>query len=440
MGVRSALATRWYSSLTTYHWCVLVVCSLGWLFDTMNMRMFILARGGALGALVPPGDDVDATGRLATTIVILGWATGGILFGVLGDKWGRVKTMAAAVLVYSVFTGLTAFARSPGEFMAFGFCNGVGMGGQFSVAVALLAEAIPERSRSVALGLLQGLSAVGNIFGSLVGYALLPGGWRSMFLVGAAPILLVVIIVSLLEEPESWRRSVAATRRQGGPRLGSYRELLLTNARWRRHALAGGVLAAVGVTGIWGVSFYSPELLSHALAGVDPETLSRQTTIMTICQDLGAFASIIGFPLLSDRIGRKPVFQLACWLGLLSIVFVFGFLSEEQQIVPFGLFLGFGTLALFGGYAVYFPEIFPSRLRATGIAFCYNVGRYLAAPLNVAPNYLQEPLLRLFPNIPTYRTGPIALAAVYIIGMSVMALAPETKGKALPDDGGRHYS
>ena len=437
MAVRSALASRWYTNLTTYHWCVLVVCSLGWLFDTMNMRMFILARGGALATLVEPGADVDAAGRLATTIVILGWATGGILFGVLGDKWGRVKTMAAAVFVYSVFTGLTGFARSPAEFMAFGFCNGVGMGGQFSVAVALLAEAIPERSRSVALGLLQGLSAVGNIMGSLVGYTLLPDGWRSMFLLGAVPIGLVVLIVTVLEEPESWRRSAAATRRQGGPRLGSYRELLLTNARWRRHALAGGVLAAVGVTGIWGVSFYSPELLSHALSDVDPETLVRQTTLMTICQDIGAFASIIGFPLLSDRIGRKPAFQVACWLGLLSIVFVFGFLDDAQEIVPFGLFLGFGTLALFGGYAVYFPEIFPSRLRATGIAFCYNVGRYLAAPLNLAPNYLQSSLVTLFPSIPTYRTGPIALAAVYIIGMSVMALAPETKGKALPDDSGR---
>lgn len=438
MAVRSALASRWYSGLTTYHWCVLVVCSLGWLFDTMNMRMFILARGGALAALVSPGDDVDATGRLATTIVILGWASGGILFGVLGDKWGRVKTMAAAVCVYSLFTGLTAFAQSPAEFMVFGFCNGIGMGGQFSVAVALLAEAIPERSRSVALGLLQGLSAVGNIVGSLVGYALLPDGWRSLFMVGAIPIVLVVLIVTLLEEPESWRQSAAATRRHGGPRLGSYRELLFSKARWRRHALTGGILAAVGVTGIWGVSFYSPELLSHALPDVDPETLVRQTTLMTICQDLGAFASIIGFPLLSDRIGRKPAFHVACWLGLLSIVFVFGFLTDVQQIVPFGLFLGFGTLALFGGYAVYFPEIFPSRLRATGIAFCYNVGRYLAAPLNVAPNYLQAPLVRLFPDIPTYRTGPIALAAVYLIGMIVVALAPETKGKALPDDGPRY--
>jgi MFS family permease len=437
MAVRSALASRWYSDLTTYHWCVLIVCSLGWLFDTMNMRMFILARGGALAALAPPGEDVDALGRLATTVVILGWATGGIVFGVLGDKWGRVKTMAAAVFVYSAFTGLTGFAGSPAEFMAFGFCNGVGMGGQFSVAVALLAEAIPARARSVSLGLLQGLSAVGNIIGSLVGLALLPGGWRPMFLLGAVPILLVVLIVSWLEEPESWRRSLAATRKAGGPRLGSYRELLLSG-RWRKHALAGGVLAAVGVTGIWGVSFYSPELLSHALEGVDAETLARQTTVMTICQDLGAFVSIIGFPLLSDRIGRKPAFQVACWLGLVSIVFVFGFLTDPQQIIPFGLFLGFGTLALFGGYAVYFPEIFPSRLRATGIAFCYNVGRYLAAPLNLAPNYLQAPLLRLFPTVPTYRTGPIALAAVYFIGMVVMALAPETKGKALPDDGGRH--
>ena len=99
MAVRSTLASRWYSDLTTYHWCVLIVCSLGWLLDTTNMRMFILARGGALAALAAPDQDVDALGRLATTIVILGWATGGIVFGVLGDKWGRVKTMATAVFV-----------------------------------------------------------------------------------------------------------------------------------------------------------------------------------------------------------------------------------------------------------------------------------------------------------------------------------------------------
>lgn len=434
MAVRPHVASRWYRELNAYHWWVLTVCSLGWLFDTMNMRMFILARGGALAALTSEGGDVDASGRWATTILILGWATGGILFGVLGDKWGRVKTMATAVLVYSVFTGLSGLARSPSEFMAYGFCNGIGMGGQFSVAVALLAEAFPDRSRPLALGLLQGLSAVGNIVGSLVGYVLLPVSWRYMFFVGALPILVVILIVTRLEEPDSWRRSLAVTRQNRGPHLGSYRELLVGNALWRKHALIGGVIAAVGVTGVWGVSFYSPELLRHTLRGLDAESIARQTTIMTICQDLGAFVSIVAFPVLSDRVGRKPAFQVACWLGVISIVLVFGFLTVPADIVPFGLFLGFGTLGLFGGYAVYFPEIFPTRLRATGIAFCYNVGRYLAGPLNLAPNYLSGPLGRLLPDIPTYRTGPMALAAVYFIGMVAIALAPETKGQALPDD------
>jgi MFS family permease len=440
MVVQHHVAGRWYRELSTYHWWVLGVCSLGWLFDTMNMRMFILARSAALGALTAPGEDVDATGRLATTMVILGWASGGILFGVLGDKWGRVKTMATAVLVYSVCTGLTGLAQSPGEFMALSFCNGVGMGGQFSVAVALLAEAVPDRSRSIALGLLQGVSAVGNIIGSLVGYAFLPEDWRYLFFVGALPVLLAALTVTRLEEPAAWRRLAAVTRGEGGPRRGSYRELFMGDPFWRTRAIIGGAIGAVGVTGMWGVSFYSPELVAHALTGLDAEALTQQTTVMTICQDVGAFLSIIGFPILSDRIGRKPAFQVACVLGLVSIVVVFGFLSSAGQIVPFGLILGFGTLALFGGYAVYFPELFPTRLRATGIAFCYNVARYLAAPLNLAPNYLRRPLARLLPHIPTYRTAPIALAGVYLIGMVVMALAPETKGKALIDDGARNAS
>jgi MFS family permease len=434
MVVLPEVESRWYRHLNAYHWWVLTICSLGWLFDTMNMRMFILARSEALVVLSPPATDVDATARIATTIVILGWATGGLLFGVLGDKWGRVKTMATAVFVYSLCTGLTGLARSPAEFMALSFLNGVGMGGQFSVAVALLAEAVPDASRSVALGLMQGVSAVGNIVGSLVGYTLLPHGWRSMFLVGALPMLVVILIVTRLREPDSWRRSRAATRRAGGPGLGSYRDLLLRDPRWRRHALVGAVIAAVGVTGVWGVSFYSPELLRHVLGNADAASLASHTTIMVICQDLGAFVSITGFPFLADRIGRKPAFQLACVLGLVSILIVFGFLTRPSDVIPFGLFLGFGTLALFGGFAVYLPEIFPTRLRATGIAFCYNVGRYLAAPLNLAPNFLRDPLARLVPDIPTFRTAPIALAGVYLIGMVMVALAPETRGKALLDD------
>lgn len=434
MVVGPLVVRRWYSDLNTYHWWVLAVCSLGWLFDTMNMRMFILARSGALAALSAPIEDLDASGRVATTMIMLGWATGGIVFGVLGDKWGRVKTMATAVFIYSVFTGLTGIANSPGEFMVFSFCNGVGMGGQFSVAVALLAEAVPERSRSVVLGLVQGLSAVGNIAGSLVGYVFLPHDWRSVFFVGALPVFLAFLIVIRLQEPDAWRRSQAVRRDGGGPRLGSYRELFWGDARWRSRALIGGAIGAVGVTGVWGVSFYSPELLRHALVELDPEPLARQMTVMTICQDLGAFVGIIGFPLLSDRVGRRLAFQIACGLAFVSTVFVFGFLSTPVQIVPFGLVLGFGTLALFGGFAVYFPELFPTHLRATGIAFCYNVARYLAAPLNLLPNYLQGPLARLLPTIPTYRTAPIALATVYLIGVAVMALAPETKGKALLDD------
>jgi MFS family permease len=419
--------------MTGYHWCVLAFCSLAWLCDTMNMRLFILGRGPALDELLIHGDDAEALGRWTTTIFVLGWATGGLLLGVLADKWGRVKTMASAIVLYSGFTLLSGLASTPHEFILFAFCNGLGMGGQFAAAVALLAETVPDRSRPVALGLLQGLSAVGNIIGSLVGYALLPGSWRHLFLVGAAPAVLVIPILVALREPDAWRRSRARAS-EAGARLGSFRELFVSDALWRRHALIGGLIAAVGVTGVWGVSFYSPELLAHALAGLDPEAVVRSTTIMTIGQDVGAFVSIVAFPVLSSRTGRRPAFQVACGLGLVSVLVVFGLLSSPADVVPLGLLLGFGTLALFGGYAVYFPEIFPTRLRSTGIAFCYSAGRYLAALLNLAPNYLRGPLGRAIPGLPVYRTGPMALAAVYVVGMVVVAFAPETRGQPLPQD------
>jgi MFS family permease len=428
-----SVTAPWYREMTRYHWCVLSCCSLAWLFDTMNMRLFILGRGPALGELLGPAGDAEAVGRWTTTVFVLGWATGGLLLGVVADKWGRVKTMATAMLLYSAFSGLTGLASTPSEFMLFAFCNGLGMGGQFAAAVAFLAETVPDRSRPVALGLLQGLSAVGNIVGSLAGYFLLPISWRYVFLVGVLPAILVMPLLYWLEEPSVWRRSRVRAFSEGA-KLGSYQELFAGEPVWRRHAVIGSVLAAVGVTGVWGAGFYSPELLANALAGLDGQLIVRHTTMMTICQDVGAFVSIVAFPLLSDRTGRRPAFQVACGLGLLSILVVFGFLSTPDEVIPFGLLLGFGTLALFGGYAVYLPEIFPTRLRSTGVAFCYSAGRYLAALLNLAPNFLREPLSRLLPGLPPYRAGAMALAVVYLVGMVVIPFAPETRGQPLPED------
>jgi MFS family permease len=190
--------------VTVYHWLVVIIASCGWLFDCMDQRLFVLARESALKELLQ--DDAAALATLktyigyATTSMILGWATGGIIFGMLSDKIGRVKTMVATLLVYSGFTGLSGFSQSWVDFTVYRFLVGLGVGGMFGAATTLVAESVPGRFRSLALGSLQALSATGNIIGSLITLQIRPGaenfwgdysGWRILFFVGILPALLV---------------------------------------------------------------------------------------------------------------------------------------------------------------------------------------------------------------------------------------------------------
>src|SRR5579872_2425710 len=121
----------WYKVLNGYHWWVLIIASLGWMFDTMDQRIFVLARGPAMKDLLPAGmaaADVTWYSGLATAIFMLGWASGGLFFGIMGDRWGRTKTMMLTILVYSGFTGLSALSHSQWDFMAYRFLTGLGVG------------------------------------------------------------------------------------------------------------------------------------------------------------------------------------------------------------------------------------------------------------------------------------------------------------------------
>ena len=190
------MSTPWWGELSRAHWWVLIVAVLGWLFDAMDQRLFILARTPALRDLLP----ASAAGQLpafagwATGLFIAGWATGGLLFGLLGDRWGRVRTMTLTILVYSLFTGLSGLARSWPEFAAYRFLCWMGIGGEYAVGVGLVAETMPARARPFALGLVQAFSSVGAIIGSGLSLLVEPqttfgqtAGWRSPCLVRRDP-------------------------------------------------------------------------------------------------------------------------------------------------------------------------------------------------------------------------------------------------------------
>lgn len=572
----SAAPRRWYHELTRYHWFVLIVAALGWLFDTMDQQLFNLARQPAMVELLAssPGQQPDeALVRdgitQVTSIFMIGWATGGIFFGVLGDRFGRAKTMLLTILIYSFFTGLSSLSTGFWDFAMYRFLTGLGVGGEFAVGVALVAEVMPDRARPHALGLLQALSAVGNITAALIGLSLghleqtgVVGNWeligirftpwRLMFVIGTLPALLAIVIRRRLEEPAQWKALVAA-HRDGGKQLGSYAELL-GDRELRRRALVGLAMATAGVVGVWGIGFFSPELIRsvftrqyHAEAregnagnldreflnlllhqpgqigaiaqkinaadlismtaedrdasaiynavlecqrtgqpvlkefvlekaakqkGGDTQqvrnrraefldlpppadipgltaivnghvdriaersneiksSLTKLSSYTLLVQMIGAFFGIYMFTTLTHFFGRKPAFAVSFVLAMLSTILVFSSFNDVTDFYWMIPLMGFCQLSVFGGYAIYFPELFPTRLRSTGTSFCYNVGRYISASGPLFLGYLSNTVFEDYAE--PLRPAAIAMSSVYLIGLLALPFAPETKDRPLPD-------
>ncbi len=435
-GTAATTHGAWYKALNSYHWWVLIVASCGWMFDTMNQRIFVLSRGPAMHALLPAGMSgaaITSYSGIATSVFMLGWAAGGLFFGIMGDRWGRAKTMMLTILVYSIFTGLSALSQNQWDFMAYRFLTGLGVGGEFAAGVTLVAEVMPEIARPHALGSLQALSAIGNVIGSAISFVVLPLGWRWMFLVGVAPALPVIFIFGKVREPEGWQRihdSIAA----GGDRkqLGSIRELW-TTPRWRKNTIIGLLLAVSGVIGLWGIGFWSPELIREALKNRPVAQQNWYVSMGTLLQDVGAFIGISAFTVVTAKIGRRPAFVISFLLGMASVVLTFGFMHKPSEVLWMVPIMGFCTLLVFGGYSIYFPELYPTRLRSSGVGFCYNVGRVIAA----AGPYTLGGLTVFFHNsgfAAPFRAAAIALSGIYLLGVVAMLFAPETAGKPLPEE------
>jgi MFS family permease len=441
----------WWREVTRYQWFVFTVASLGWLFDTMDQQLFTLARSSAMRNLVhiQPGEAgasglIDWYGGVSTSVFMIGWALGGILFGIAGDRIGRAKTMMLTILCYSAFTGLSALSSNVWDFSFYRFLTGLGVGGQFAVGVALVAEVMSDRARPFALGWLQALSAGGNMLAALTNLVLgkleeagtISSSWRIMFLIGLAPALLAIPVFRRLKEPERWQQSARA----GNLRLGSLGELF-GNARWRRHTVVGMLLAFSGVVGLWGIGFFSPDLVDAVFRkhfqgqGLSEQQIAGKLTfwkgITSLFLNAGAFFGIYAFARVTHKIGRKPAFAVSFVIAAIATAATFWFLDQFWQIFVLIPIMGFCQLSLFGGYAIYFPELFPTRLRSTGTSFCYNVGRLVAAAGPAAKGFLTSVVFAGYHE--PMRYAGIAMCSVFLLGLLALPFAPETRGQPLPE-------
>ena len=433
---------RWFQGIPKYSWFVLAIAAMGWLFDTMDQNLYNLVAQKSIRDLITgtvPEDQmqnaVNSWRGSITSVFLIGWAVGGFIFGIMGDKIGRTRTLVITILTYALFTGLSGLAQNPIQYMIFRFFTALGVGGEFAAGVALVAEVFPNRSRPMALGLLQALSAVGNIMAGMIVFFIGDMHWRYVFFIGALPALLVVWIRRAVKEPEKWQQAKdEAAEDDVKKELGNIKELY-RDPILRRNTIAGVLLAIAGVGGVWGVAFWLKDLLDIALAPLNltPKARSDYGSIAFVIQNIGAGLGMMSYAAISERIGRKRTMFFMFILAFCAVQGTFWFVNSYLSAMFWAFALGYFAFMPFGAFCVYFPELYPTRLRTTGVGFCYNCARIFAAPTPFILGNLSGYFAAQHGATVGFRMAASVVAFVYISGFIGLIFAPETKGKPLPE-------
>jgi MFS family permease len=444
----------WYKHLTPYHWFVFIIASAAWFFDCLDQRLFSLARVDALTDLTRgvAAADVQALGKQVTAYFLIGWGIGGLIFGALGDRYGRAKMLTITVLIYSICTGMSFFSRTYFDFALARFLTGVGVGGVFGLAVALIAETLHDNARSGALGWLQILSTVGNLSAGAVlavianlmatGVIEQGQGWRWMFLVGAVPALLVVFTMKYLKEPEPWLKAKAEGQLPQGSIFMPYKELL-AEKRWRKNLIVGALISSAGVIGLWAIGEYAIDLQNKVFReyfvgeGIAddkiPKMISDAKGFAYTLQMIGAAIGMWFMTKACIMLGRKPAFAIWYTGAFIITLYVYWTMSSPQDAYWMMPLMWFFQLGVFAGFAIYLPELFPSRVRSTGTSFCYNLGRFAAAGGSFFSAKLATDVFRS--DVPGLqeRYAAMSMCVIFLIGLFTLPFAPETKDQPLPE-------
>lgn len=420
--------------VSRYQWLVLLVAWLGWVFDAMDATIYAIVLHPALEDLLHLSstggtanhEAIGWYGGIIFSIFLIGWAIGGIFFGIVADAIGRTKTLIATILIYALFTGLAALSQDWWHLAIYRFLTALGIGGEWAAGAAIVAETWPESKRAKAAGILQSAWAVGFFLAAAFNLLLKDYGWRTLFLVGILPALVALLVRWWVKEPERWVQAHKQETTAGHAGFVHLSEIFRGDLR--RGTWIGSALAFVAVFGLWGSTNWAPTLIRTMpdLKGNDPAALSTYVSYAIMALNAGAIFGYLGFGPLADRLGRRPVFALMCAGSAVMLPITYLVPDTYIGVLLLLPILGFFNNGIFSGFPIYLPELYPTRLRATGAGFCFNAGRVLASASPFLTGWLVM-------TLGSFGRAASMVGLIYLVGLVVLIFAPETKGKPLPE-------
>jgi MFS family permease len=429
-----SICVGWTHGVTRYQWLVLFVAWLGWVFDAMDATIYAIVLHPALQELLHAeaahgavtSELIGWYGGLVFSIFLIGWAIGGIGFGLAADYFGRTKTLIATILIYAIFTGLAAFAQEWWHLAIARFLTALGVGGEWAAGAAIVAETWPEEKRARAAGILQTAWALGFFLAAGCNLLLKDSEWRVLFLVGILPAFVALLVRRWVKEPERWIRAQEREGRSAHTTVMHLSELFSPSLR--RDTLVGSTLAFVAVFGLWGATNWAPTLIRTMpdLQDQDPADLTAKVSYAIMALNGGALFGYLGFGPLAERFGRLPVFGLMCFGSLILLPATYFVPHSYAEVLLLLPVLGFFNNGIFSGFPIYLPELYPTRLRATGSGFCFNAGRILASAAPFITGWLVTVL-------GSFNNAASAIALIYVLGLAILPFATETTGKPLPE-------
>ncbi len=431
-------------NLTRYQWLVLFAAWLGWGFDLFDSILFNFVAPNCvptlLGLKIGSPEAKQATlywTGILTSVLLLGWAAGGVLFGYIGDRIGRTRTMLLTILMYAIGTAACAFAQNIWMLLAFRIVASLGIGGEWAAGASMVAEVMPENRRVEAGALLYTSAAFGTTLATLLNlqiaghwFADQPEvSWRYVFLCGLIPAFVAFGIRWFIKEPERWAN---AAKNSAPPRLSE-----LFSPTLRRFTLSGFLMALIALITWWSCNAFLPTFVSGlaqteaAHLGLDrsatQKLIENWKFTATMAFNIGGLIGTLLTIPASKFLGRKKMFAIYFAASAAAVFFSFGVDLPPQLRLYCYFLIGLSVFGVFGSFTYYLPELFPTRLRATGAGFCYNIGRVLAS---IGPFLVGATASR---GTDTVMGVLFWIGVVPLLGLLLMPWVIETRDRPLAD-------